>query len=60
MSKLIYLVLLDDGKKWAFKKEKDATNLLEKKLNMTRVKHSYKWEIKGYENKAELVQVFLE
>lgn len=59
-SKLIYLVLLDDGKKWAFRERKDAVDLLENKLHMTQSKSSqYKWKIKGASNNATLEQVFL-
>ena len=57
----IYLVELNDGKRWAFKNKKDAVHLMEKKLHMKQVKGSqYIWKVPRYANSAELITLELD
>ncbi len=57
----IYLVQLDDGAQWAFRKKEDAVELMEKRLYMTKVKGVRDaWGIPRYSNKADLITIELQ
>jgi len=62
MSKIqfIYIVELEDKKKWAFKNQEDAIDLMENKLHMKKDKVGDGWKIKGYQNRAKLITLELE
>lgn len=57
--RFIYLVRLNDGKEWAFKTKKEAVDLMENCLHMKKDKVGNTWGIKGYQNKAELIELII-
>ncbi len=58
-SKFVYLVELNDGKKWVFESKAEAVELMEKKLHLKKDGIRDVWGVRGYQTKAKLIELIM-